>query len=52
MFNSSFKIFVCLFAMAHFGSAQALPMSGEVNFAAYRDFTVDGNGDLSGYDLQ
>lgn len=51
MFNSGFRIILCLIAMTHLGSAQALPISGEVSFGAYGEFITDANGDLSGYDF-
>ena len=51
MFNKILKIGVALAALTSFGSAQALPISGQVGFTGYGDFFTNGSGDLIGYDF-
>ena len=51
MFHRFLKTGVFLAALMSFGGAQALPISGTVDFTAYGDFTRDGGGTLDGYDF-
>ena len=51
MFHRFLKTGVFLAALMSFGGAQALPISGTVDFTAYGDFTRDSGGTLDGYDF-
>lgn len=51
MFNSGFKMFLCLFALTYFGSAHALPISGSLAFQVNGSYVVDGNDNLIGFDF-